>query len=595
MNKSLLTFICLLLVVPCQAKIIYVDDDANGLNDGSSWANAYNYLQDALADANSSDKPVEIWVPQGIYRPDRNWDEPNGSGDREATFQLINGVTLKGGYAGLGQPDPNNRNIDLYKTILSGDLAGNDVNVNDPCDLLTEPTRAENSHHVVTGCNINKTAVLDGLTVTAGNANGSPDDDCDRGGGMFNNGHDNPCSPTVTGCMFISNSADFSGGGMFNYEHGDGECNPILTNCTFIRNASGMEGGAMSSWGGHSVVTNCTFGGNYSHDVGGGMGNEGSNPTVRNCTFSDNSTNGGGGGMVNYYSSPLVIDSIFRANSADGGGGMYNVGTYSRPTLTNCRFIGNTANNDGGAIYNEYPDTATLTNCSFSGNSAGDGGGGIYNVRSSPMLSNCTFSGNSAQNNGGGLYNLGVSKPGLTNCILWGNNDSGGMDESAQIFGGTPVVTYSCIQGLNAFMGYDNIGDDPLFVDADGADDIPGTVDDNPRLMEGSPCIDNGNNAVIPVGVETDLDGHPRIIDGDCNDTDIVDIGAYEFNYAYMGDFDYNCQVDFGDFAILALAWLTNPKDGQWNPTCDISIPNDSFINMLDLHVFVENWLAGIE
>ena len=66
-------------------RIIYVDADANGLNDGTSWVNAYKYLQDALADANSSTKPVEIRVAQGIYRPDRSWDEPNGSGDREAT------------------------------------------------------------------------------------------------------------------------------------------------------------------------------------------------------------------------------------------------------------------------------------------------------------------------------------------------------------------------------------------------------------------------------------------------------------------------------------------------------------------------------
>jgi len=576
-------------------KIIYVDADATGANSGTSWADAYKYLQDALADANSSPKPVEIRVAQGIYTPDEDTLYPDGTGDRTATFQLINGVTIKGGYAGFGAPDPNVRDIELYKTTLSGDLNGNDAMVVDPCELLDEPSRDENNYHVVTASDCDINTVLDGFTVTAGNANGSPDDECDRGGGMFNNGHDNPCSPTVTGCMFIGNSAAQYGGGMFNYEHGDGECNPILTNCRFIRNASSFEGGAMSSWGGHSMVTNCTFGGNYSHGVGGAMGNSGSNPTVSNCTFSDNSTNGGGGGMLNYYSSPLVIDSIFRANSADGGGGMYNVGAYSSPTLTNCRFIGNTANNDGGAIHNDYSGTATLTNCSFSGNSAGDGGGGIYNVRNSPMLTNCTFSGNSAQNNGGGLYNYGVSRPRLTNCILWGNNDSGGMDESAQIFGGTPVVNYSCIQGLKAFMGDDNIGDNPLFVDADGADDIPGTVDDNPRLMKGSPCIDNGNNAVIPVGVEADLDGHPRIIDGDCNDTDIVDMGTYEFNYAYMGDFDYNCQVDFGDFAILALAWLTEPKDSQWNPTCDISIPADNSVDMLDLHVFVENWLANVE
>jgi len=122
-------------------KTIYVDADANGLNNGSSWANAYNYLQGALADANSSAVPVEIRVAQGMYRP----DESNGvaSGDRTATFQLISGVNLKGGYAGFGEPDPNARDIESYETILTGDLAGNDVDVNDPCDLLDEPARAD--------------------------------------------------------------------------------------------------------------------------------------------------------------------------------------------------------------------------------------------------------------------------------------------------------------------------------------------------------------------------------------------------------------------------------------------------------------------
>jgi hypothetical protein len=112
--------------------IIYVDDDANGINDGTSWENAYKFLQDGLADANSAEKPVEVRVAQGIYRPDRSSAEPNGTGDREATFQLLNGMVIKGGYAGFGQTDPNARNIDLYETILSGDLDGNDIDVNDP-------------------------------------------------------------------------------------------------------------------------------------------------------------------------------------------------------------------------------------------------------------------------------------------------------------------------------------------------------------------------------------------------------------------------------------------------------------------------------
>ncbi len=54
------------------AKTIYVDADANGLNDGSSWINAYKYLQDALADANSSIKPVEIRVTEDVYSPDQD-------------------------------------------------------------------------------------------------------------------------------------------------------------------------------------------------------------------------------------------------------------------------------------------------------------------------------------------------------------------------------------------------------------------------------------------------------------------------------------------------------------------------------------------
>ena len=62
-------------------RTIYVDDDATGTSNGSSWANAYNYLQDALAVATSGD---EILVAQGIYKPDQGAEITPG--DREATF-----------------------------------------------------------------------------------------------------------------------------------------------------------------------------------------------------------------------------------------------------------------------------------------------------------------------------------------------------------------------------------------------------------------------------------------------------------------------------------------------------------------------------
>jgi hypothetical protein len=500
---------------------IYVDSDATGANDGSSWEDAFNYLQNALSAARNGD---EIRVAGGIYKPDEDTDNPTGTGGREATFQLKKSVTIRGGYAGFGEPDPNIRDIKIYETILSGDLDGNDVDVHDPCDLLTEPTRSENSYHVVSNSNIDETAVLDGFTITAGNADGSFSDYTNMGGGMLNNGRSREANPTVTNCTFVANFAVEFGGGMCNYGHGDGECKPIITKCTFIANAA-ETGGGIGNWESSPMVTDCKFIANFADEVGGGMANSSFGPP-------------------------------------DG----------SSPMLTNCIFTANRTTHSGGGMFNmEF---------------------------SSPDLTNCSFAGNSAANEGGGLNNVMFSNPTLTNSILWGNNDAGGTDESAQIhnYDSTPVINYSCIQGWTGSLGgTGNHGDDPLFVDADGADDICGTSDDNLRLMEGSPCIDTGNNAAIPVEVDTDLDGHNRIIDGDCNDTDIVDMGAYEFNYAYMGDFDYDCEVDFGDFAIFALAWLTQPANTEWNRFCDISIPNDSSINMSDLHVFVENWLAGIE
>ncbi|MGB2807729.1 MAG: right-handed parallel beta-helix repeat-containing protein [Sedimentisphaerales bacterium] len=289
---------------PGQLRELYVDDDAAGANDGSSWADAYNYLQDALAFACSGD---EIHVAQGIYTPDGNSAKPNGSGDRSATFQLINGITLKGGYAGFGEPDPNARDIEEYETILSGDLDGNDVAVQDPCDLLNEPTRAENSYHVVRSTRTGETTLLDGFTVTGGNAK------CHSayfGGGMYNK----DSSLMVTNCTFSGNLA-YEGGGMFNTAN----CIATLTNCTFIDNFA-YDGGAMSNWESNPTLTNCRFSGNSAKWLAGGMCNDTKScPILNNCTFSGNS--------ANYYA------------------GLHN-DNDSYPTLTNCIFWDSRASSD---------------------------------------------------------------------------------------------------------------------------------------------------------------------------------------------------------------------------------------------------------
>jgi hypothetical protein len=219
-----LAALVLAITATTTGNVIYVDVDANGLNDGSSWTDAYNYLQDALADANSAAKPMEIRVAEGIYTPDSNSADPNGSGDRTATFQLINGVAIKGGYAGFGQPDPNVRDFELYETILSGDL-------NDD-DLPHSPyNTGENSFHVVTGSGTDANAILDGFTVTSGRANIGSDR---YGAGMYNKS----ASPTVFNCTFTRNASSNPGGGMYNYDS-----SPNLSNCIFEMNSAYHGGG----------------------------------------------------------------------------------------------------------------------------------------------------------------------------------------------------------------------------------------------------------------------------------------------------------------------------------------------------------------
>ena len=356
-----------------------------------------------------------------------------GSGDRTATFQLINDVAIYGGFPS-GGGDWNSREPNAHETILSGDLNGDDGP-----DFVNND---ENSYHVVTGSRTDETAILDGFTITGGNANGFGQ--YDYGGGMYNSYNS---SPTVTNCTFSGNSAE-RGGGMCNYGN---TSSPTVVNCTFSGNSADYGGGGMYNYSGSPTVTNCTFSGNSASESGGGMENyQDSSPTVTNCTFSGNRAQHGGGMYNSFFSRPTVTDCTFSGNSAERGGGMYN--SSSSPTVTNCTFSGNEANSVygdayGGGMYN-YHSSPTVSKCTFSGNIAywlnhSSFGGGMFNEGVSPTVTNCTFSGNSAYS-GGGMYNK-QSDPTVTNCTFSGNNGSGmgNRDNSS------PMVTNCTFSGNN--------------------------------------------------------------------------------------------------------------------------------------------------
>jgi len=124
--------VALLTQSVCAQTVLYVDDSAPSGGDGSSWASALNHVTDALDSASATAGPDEIRIAQGVYRPDQSAASPAGTGSPCATFFIPDGanvgnVALVGGFRGIGTPgDPDEYDPQLFETVLSGDVAGND-------------------------------------------------------------------------------------------------------------------------------------------------------------------------------------------------------------------------------------------------------------------------------------------------------------------------------------------------------------------------------------------------------------------------------------------------------------------------------------
>ena len=105
-------------------RVIYVDAGAPAGGNGALWTSALRDLQDALFIANTRPdrtQPMQIKVAQGFYTPDA------GTFNRELAFVLQSGVSLLGGFAGISSGTPSENDPTRFVSVLSGDLARNDV------------------------------------------------------------------------------------------------------------------------------------------------------------------------------------------------------------------------------------------------------------------------------------------------------------------------------------------------------------------------------------------------------------------------------------------------------------------------------------
>lgn len=489
-----LVVICLLASGVTKAAVIYVDTGNTATQDGQSWQTAFKYLQDALTVAGIGD---EIHVAQGVYKPDESLASPDGTGEPNNVFGLVDGIILQGGYAGLGSEDPDSRDIITYETVLSGDLAGNDTELTNSSQLLNDPNRSENSYHVISTANSTSNLILDGFTISGGIAVGPEP--------HFNGGAIRmvSSSPTINNCRFEYNAAA-NGGALYNLSS-----SPVLTNCVFFRNYAQDAGGCLRNiTSSNPILSNCKFIENKASGFGGAIANSSnSSPSVMQCTFSYNWSNQGGA-INNYdFCDPTIVQSMFLYNTTDSNGGAVSNQNHSDAELLNCGLFSN-ASPYGAGLYN-YQSNPRMVNCVASGNIAVESGGVLYNRDAIDVnIINCTFVGNTAAVQGALLYNV-LSNSTLQNCILWDNIDPG----QAPIFieSGTPTINYSCIQG-GWIGGTGNIDANPMFIDPNGPDGVIGTTDDNFRLLAESLCIDAGDNTVLPAD-DTDLDNDGNVLE----------------------------------------------------------------------------------
>jgi len=260
-----------------------------------------------------------------------------------------------------------------------------------------------------------------------------------------------------------------------------------------------------------------------------------SSANIINCEILNN----GKDGIYCSSSSPFISNNIIRNNNSRG---IYinNTSAAVSPVVKN-NWI---CNNSTVGIYLRSLDSVVV-------------------IRNNTIANNKTY--------GISRYSTSDVDPNITNCILW-DNLYGSFDRTGY------TVTYSCIKG--GYSGTGNIApSSPGFVAPDS-----NNYHLDPNFP--SPCIDKGNPSFT--GTETDIDGEPRIFDGDYDGNDRVDMGADEF-YWSPADFDGNKIVDSFDYAELAAVWLTAFGDQDYNDLCDLQ--NNNSIDFKDHAVFAGDWL----
>lgn len=358
------------------AQVLYVKKSATGLNNGSSWANAFTDLQSAFSVCSDT-----IKVAAGSY--------PVSLTDVNATYQLSNNRVVIGGYPenGNGVADP-----EANPTIIDGT-----VNSTQRVKIL------------VLSINNDSTAKISGFRLI--NA-AHPDYTTTR----------NPASIKVgykSSARFENIKLDASKSYAYNTLHIHSGSSPVFYKSVFynvITNQSQLseKRDILIRNGSNPSFIRCFFGKDSTSAQTGILGmpvtiNQ-SSGVFDSCYFLRATANA----IYNTGSNPLIKNTVFRKTN---GRSIYNSGSY--PLVKNCQFADTTYSYEysGGTVNNMDNSDAVYDHCEFKNSYTYAKGAVSYNENSKVVYRSCFFNAPGGDQSGTSAIANKNSEVRIDNCV----------------------------------------------------------------------------------------------------------------------------------------------------------------------------------
>ncbi|MDR1383866.1 MAG: hypothetical protein LBJ67_08495, partial [Planctomycetaceae bacterium] len=308
-----------------------------------------------------------------------------------------------------------------------------------------------------------------------------------RGGAIFTFGN-----LTLIDTDLINNTANYGGGAIMNIP-GYGDAVIDITGGHMIGNTASYNGGAIYSRGdGQNIIVNLT-GVEISKNRGmhGGAVSAGAanvHLTVKECLITENTAQNHGGGLDIWGPNGTldIINSVITGNTAARGGGIHaELGNNSTAVITNSLIAKNTSNEGSGIAFFSNENTQLILNNTTVADNTGSYG--IFSPYAMIVLKNSLVANQFAAD----VY--------------------GQVDAAYSLIANGEGISF--VQNDHNIIGTPEYPIDPLFANREAGFYL---------LLPNSPAVNTGNNALIPAGITTDLNGNARIVGN------AVDIGAYE-------------------------------------------------------------------